>query len=558
MSRPALVFPVLQFVYFLLKQSRLPQGHILLISKQSQWTVYRILLVVATKLIQYQRFHQFVRSLQATSLLLNFLASNYQFNRRLILGVIAIKEHEIYNFLPSPTTQDNGIKHDLATPLLGALQMAISSVAISISRLLKLIDGNLLEQYCSVNNLSMLTLDLTMTAVSQESPLQAVTRHLQRFHQIRKLLLCIILSFCDDKVSCRTIFVESIATHLGIPESAGPYSDYCTSAQKMEVLHSVLSSANRTIMVCTQHLADIDSLSTMTRASVNDQNVLPLGPVKVEKVDGIATLISKLESLTLNMSQFAKVYSKDDRKLDSNRQSDKLRAFERFGHDLELIEHVHREMQREITENHSRSLLEHNLDVGLKSFRNTSIQNRISSPRSSWTQPLSRSSVSELEKASDRPRKYLSGILIEVVKVIDSSDSSEREASEIEPPIVSCDTIEKTGEIDALDASFLSKQDLAHKLEASFARIYALQTENQRLRAASPRTLAEIRSGVVCGEDTAKVCDEFGNTNGTTGVYGKTINDGTAERLCGQIDPDSKKQIALPTFLLDLESKLQL
>lgn len=491
--RPINLLKIISFVMVLLKQ--LLAGRTL---RPRHLPLVHVLLLRAAKILKFRRLQLIVATKQTLGALDEFLAANYRINKKIITRLISLKEVEQYGFLSS----GNHDKHQVHQQLLGAINFLAFSLTTTIAKLMEYVDGNIFEQYCEINSINTAFLSQSWMEYSADfdhpSPLDEVVFLINKFNQLRKLLVCQLLLM--ETLGEKNFFVYRLMNHLDIREDSCPKSIFTPVVQKLLGVDQILNQFNQVTQTFITLFDEVDKVHPTLRTREHE-NVIALNQPQVADTTQLDHLVDKLATLLTNIKYFQKYHLLTRTTTSLDEVNEKLMIFTQFADELAAVQEIHRLTLGELQCSGygglevltlPRNTLKLEGPFSLKSFH-TLDKKRFSQP-----QPL----VTLVDL--DRKSKRLSGI--NLLTVVEENEKTHEIKSPLEEgtPVVRpkrwnnryllnlvllnlsglTDMItatQLTNYDDIDDARFL-RDELRQRLEESFDRIYSLELENQALK----------------------------------------------------------------------------
>ncbi|CAN3360826.1 hypothetical protein DICA0_E31890 [Diutina catenulata] len=380
-----------------------------------------VLLVYATKVAKYHRLTTRLRTSQALGEVDKFLASNYRINRRIILHLIALKERETFG-----SVGVDPYKERLATHVKGAIQFLVFNLEVSVAKMVNYINGDIFEQYCSINNIDMAVVASSFaeyhyerTAGEPAAALDELIFLINKFNQLRKMLICQLLSVQPSPTK-KNFFVHQLMDSLMIES---PERDVATDTDGVHVpmavqltqIHAVLVQVNNTTATFASMFDQFDDVNraAIARGSHANDNVLsfastytsgaPLGHTRSQSTgapvapeSSLAPLADKLAALSTNIRFFQKYHASTRSTTSIDEVTEKIMIFHQFADELEAARALHAstlaELQRECYPSQSASSNDDTTasprvsksegPFSLKTFQNSALKKRFSLPAS--------------------------------------------------------------------------------------------------------------------------------------------------------------------------------
>lgn len=507
-SSSGCIVRLVHLIIFLLKQNLTPSS----LSHQNRLKMFKVLLISATRAIQARRLPLLIHHNKLLNQLNEFLIANYKVNKKLISGLITLREQELFE---SPLAdQQHLLEH--------ALSFLVLNLKASIRKLLPYMNGEVFEKFCQLHNVDIAILE-DVTDDSDRAVLR-ITRKLAVFNRLRKFLVCELLTI--DEPPLPNFFLSKLCDLFSIT-SKHFASSLETYGAVSEMFSSHIPIVNAFVSVFELTPAQT---SNITHQDILSDNVL--NPPNEET--NLSHLIAKLSNLTTNLKFFQKYNDLIHDLNNVDEFNEKLMIFNQFNEEISHIKDLYgstmREYQNEIylrfnvgspvstPSTSKRSSL--NEPFNPKSFHTPSIKKRFSLPTHSEP-PVP-------EKRSDKKYKRLSmGLPHGLLTVFEEKGRPQRTTSayddnyiNILPPtgyesynqaaleslnkrinsrfsvnsmnsnvsglsdLLASTQVTSFDEDDNVSTSRgnLTTEELKRKLEESYNRIYSLEDENLRLK----------------------------------------------------------------------------
>ncbi|KAK6459072.1 Mysoin-binding motif of peroxisomes-domain-containing protein [Scheffersomyces xylosifermentans] len=422
---------VINMIMYLLKQQQRVYLNKPAIPHHSQMKMFKVTLIIASKLIKYKKFKLLVMSQRNLALLNQFLLSNFDINKRLIQKLIALKELEVFYYINRKVSQKEkaereSYKHDLRSHLGSSLHFLILCMRTSISKLLPYLNGDLFEKYCSLNNIDIhfLTIeyevdDSEMTEPnssnhSEYNSLDEIVFNMNKFNQLRKLFICQLLTLNESPVK-HNFFTYTLMDQFPGADVQDDLS--MKDLMKMTLLKDIFEEHNQTSNTFISLFKNFESINRDENAFGNkfsmpqeNQDILTIKSNQLHANNNndtseeyndtnLVTLINKLSNLTTNLKYFQKYNKSTTENIDE--LNEKLMIFNKFNDDLQAIKAAYslnvKDLNAEIYQLSNQeppspsvsnssltsprsSTISANGEFNLKSFHNSSIKKRFSLP----------------------------------------------------------------------------------------------------------------------------------------------------------------------------------
>ena len=318
------------------------------------------------KLIKVKKFKLIIESNQILLNLQKFLILNYKINKKLIIQLINLKGDQL-NLISN--SSGDGFQQQLKQYLFNILLLLNLNLQNSIIKLLPFMNGELLEQYCLMNNIKIDILNqdneiistvgrgytLGSNSNSNSSCLDNVKFHFKKFDNLRKLFICQLLII--NQPSKPNFFLFKLMDQFNIDDSnsSSSFSENFFNnsvpifdSLRLKIIHDLLIDHNLTLSninglfekfeFVNQKTSTIDTTSnnTTTKDLVNDLNNSFLSKLHLDE------LINKLSNLTINLKYFQKYNNSIKNFHNIDEHQDKLLIFNQFKQDLNNIKSLYK------------------------------------------------------------------------------------------------------------------------------------------------------------------------------------------------------------------------
>lgn len=424
------------------------------LSSSSQAKIFKIILIIATKLIKFQRANLIIHTNQTTELLNTFLLCNYKANKKIVTSLISLKEMSLFNFMGNPyqSTSAEALQYrqDLKAIVLQVLHSLILNLKASIVQLLPYLNGELLEQYCSINNVNMDILSISYDKFKQRNEeediindkpneLDEVVFNINKFNQLRKFFVCQLLTINESPVK-RNFFLVKVMDQFCLPHSTKHH--FLGNDTKLKLLKDVLEAHNETLKSSYSLIDKFYSVSHFKPESNGNTTEWDskLSGLHANQVSSnLTTLVSKVSNLSTNLKFFEK-YNEATKSLNNiDELNEKKMIFKQFSDDLANIESLYHvnlaDLEDELSQvqhrndqelnqpspsaSHSNSIVDSprsSIDnsTGLKMFHNAAIKKRYSLPSNAESRAALQSPITNTfpekfnspESATSSGKKY--------------------------------------------------------------------------------------------------------------------------------------------------------
>lgn len=359
--------------------------------------IFKILFIQSLKLIRLHKLKLKLITKKNLNQTNQFLLSNYRINKYLIINLLRLKELHVYNFM---NTQDDQIliheRSNLKIHLLSTLYFLNFHLLDAIAKLFDVTNSEIFEQYVNINNVNLSTL-VNSSNQDCESPIDEVVAQISKFHQLRKLLICQLLSI-NEKSNTKSFFVYQLMDNLNLKQS--PETQVCLN-DKILLITTIFEQQVKHLEHFHSTFEKFQECSNDQKASSDFEDILEL--TKPGSESGLNTnlmgLIEKLDSISTNLKFFHKYNQSTKSITNTDELHEKLMIFSQFKDDLAQAKELYKlsinDLNNEIylvernsypSSTDGSSIKSPGLDnreFNLKSFHNPSIKKRFSLPSTS-------------------------------------------------------------------------------------------------------------------------------------------------------------------------------
>ena len=399
---------------------------ITLIKTSCNRNMLTVLLVLVLKLIRLHKLRLAILSNKNMNHLNQFLLSNYKINKHLISSLIQLKELHLYNGINGGLITDEDdltrYKYNLKSNLLNSVYFLNSNLMNSINDLFHLINGDVFEQYVSINNINLGI--ISEQTKKFESPVDEAVYSINRFNQLRKLFICQLLSI-NEKNNKKNFFVYQLMDNFNLPEGIDTPKNL---NDKLISISNIFTDQNKILQNFNLIFDKFSQTSKLVKQSHENEDILDVGKPENESPSDVnlVSLVEKLESLVTNFKYFHK-YNQSTKSINNiDELNEKIMIFNQFNDELSKVKELYQlcanDLNNDIylaqncylassTEGSSmKSPQPERGEFSLKSFHNASIKKRFSLPASTGTQVDGLSSpVQRSDKQKDRNSTSSSG-----------------------------------------------------------------------------------------------------------------------------------------------------
>ncbi|KAI5954351.1 hypothetical protein KGF54_002126 [Candida jiufengensis] len=405
-------------IIFLLKQQQNLQLGRECMNNVLQFKLFKIILYLSSKLIKIQKFKVVVETNKILNFLNKFLKSNYTVNKNLILNIIKIKGSNLNLEL-----QVN--KRQLSNFLLNSLNFLIMNLNILIMKLIPMLNGEIFEQYCVINNINLGILTQEYEN-DDNNEVQEVVFYINKFNQLRKLFICQLITINENAQG--NFFVLNLMDQFQVSEE----SKDVNNLEKCKILAEVLMDYNKTM----ENINDMFKKYEIHKIEIHD---------RIEETNlnsNLNQFISKVSNFNQNLRFFQK-YNSSLSVDNFEEQQEKISIFNQFNTELSNLKLLHKqtllELNQEINPDYvvSQKSLS-NLSspsqtttprdsFNLKTFQNSSLKKRFSlpssanSPSQSQVQPQVNSSQQPQPKQKKKYKRLSTGLPLGLLTVFEEN-----------------------------------------------------------------------------------------------------------------------------------------
>lgn len=344
-TNPLVLMHVIALTIFLIKQFAHIRSNL---RYSSRVTLFKFLLVVATRIIKFKRAALSITASRGLRRLDDFMIRNCMMNKVLITAIISLKEYDMFSFLNKAAKSSEAARFssDLKVHLNTILISLLLNIRYSISSLLPMCNGPLLEQYCDINGIQVGNLTVSDSHLSsfEDGPLtlDTLTEKLNCFNNLRRFFICQLLTVHDAPL--RNFFILKLYDSFKVQGIEKPF---LRISERLTVMDAIFS----------EHTAFIDQLlslndkfkyltSAPSTADFANDDVLS-SSIKQNRADGstalsippdhdvnLDKLIDKLTDLTTSLRYFKKYSQAISNIDDADECEEKISIFSLFESEL--------------------------------------------------------------------------------------------------------------------------------------------------------------------------------------------------------------------------------
>lgn len=341
-------------IIFLLKQFL--KGDNSKISAQNKFKMFKILLIISVKLIQFKRINLKIQSTKVLNMLNEFLVNNYKVNKKMIMNLINLKEMEMFGFMKKSKTSKNKVL-DLKKNLDNTLDFLNFNLKSSIIKLLPFLNGPMFEKYCNINNINVCALNskyqpertIEIDNTSEKITIDEITFKLNKFNQLRKFLVCQLLTV--NELPVRSFYLFQVWDQFNITECEIDevlQNDFLFFERLLviEELFEEHTSILKNFNLLIEKFEKINKVETR-QDDISNKDVLEMSnqsrhPAFESITDtNMNNLINKLSNIATNLTYFKKYNQSISSITNFDEMNEKLMIFKQFGDELNLIKELY-------------------------------------------------------------------------------------------------------------------------------------------------------------------------------------------------------------------------
>lgn len=444
-KNPLTSITLVNLLIYLLKQSRHPNPTL---SLSSRVRIFKVLLILASKVIKFKRVEAMIYSAQTLRNLDDFMLSNCKINKDIITSIITLKEVQMFTFLEKANMDDKRACYstELFTHLNTTLKLLILNMKHSVCTLLPFSNGENLEKYCQINNVQIDMAFNDTDNSEEELSLEILTSSLNNFNNLRRFFICQLLTIHDPPLG--NFFTSKIMDSFS---PAPKITSDLGTIRKLQTLQRVFNEHTKTVDQLhslyhkfrylfnpsqAKDFANDDVLSTSHMRKEDSST----GAFANDTETNLNNLINKLHSMTTSLKYFKKYSRSIVAVNDAQEHDEKLSIFRLFSSELKNCTEIYNICMKDYeSEFFSRFALP-DLDVSshsnsqrnsydkedqfsLKSFRTSSSSKRYSLNGMEAAQSLRQQGLKPLEKKNKR---VSTGLQLGLLTVVEESNNSRR------------------------------------------------------------------------------------------------------------------------------------
>ena len=355
----------------------------------TQSMMLRILIITSTRIIHCRRVRILIQSSKIMKILNGFLFQNYALNKKLITGLLRLKECEMFDFMKSSYFSENDALH-IKSSLQSALNLINLNIRNGITKLLPFVNGPMLEKFCNINDVDIFKINQSYKEYLQEELCDSTEEdkrnvhyneiffYISQFHELRKFLICELLIV--DGVPQKCLFLYEIWDIFNIDElNIDEYLlNSITFSEKLLIIEEVLSDFKDVLKVMNQTLDNFEIMnknsqrfakpSSEAGISVNLSGVIPSGEACIKN------LSHAVLGASTKLKYFSRYNSASLRAENSEESHQKLSIFQQLGIELDRINELYKislnELTNECNESQWHSTLERKKERESKETKN--------------------------------------------------------------------------------------------------------------------------------------------------------------------------------------------
>lgn len=439
---------LINLLIFLLK-SRLPRN--------KQITMFKVLLVSATKYCKLHRIYMMLQVNKTLGLQDDFLRKSYQLNKKLVSNVVNMKQQILFS-VPNM---------EISMLLNNALDVLNFNLKATVVKLVPFLNGPVFQKYCNINQVDI-------AVVLQEPKVQEtdVGTKINQFNMMRKLLICQLFSI-DEKPSVN-YFVSQLIDMVKV-EIKPPNIN---NARRLLTLQELFVDNNQ-IMENFITLFDKVPPSVAQNQSSTDTHVLLRSDLD--------KLVDRISNLATNLTFFKK-YNESTIN-DSNELSEKLMIFNQFDDEINNIKQLYKSSLNELMVQVDDGTINQQQEFSLKTFRTRNSgsykaddDNDVEKRYSTDTRGLKLSLLTVFEDGSPSnpsPPPTRDSFNQQTLDILSKGDGHPRKPNRFSVNSMNSNLSGLSeiisSKVTSYDDDMMSKEELKLKLEHNFDRIYNLQ-----------------------------------------------------------------------------------
>ena len=359
-SNSTSILCLINMIIFLLKQQQKMQitDDIQYMAPDSQFKLFKIILILASKAIKVRKFRAILETNKALNGLDEFFNVNLVMNKNLVSNLIVLRnECNGVSILEESSTnpldaniQDQSFYRNTLT-MQSCLSILNLNLRYLISKLMSIVDSDIFQQYCTLHNINFAIL-------TKESPDEISIEHekrtmedevnfilfgINKFNQLRKFFICQLLSLGD--ISSSNFFTLTLMDQFGMANE--PLNQSLKLEQKVQLLYKLLSTFNSAASSLNNLFAmagprSINTGNTTQKLSQKDYDTISMSL-------SLFQFTLKVQSLSNSLTYFNK-YNESLAMNNMDEQLEKLLIFKNFGDDLNQLKLMHKQTLAELNQ----------------------------------------------------------------------------------------------------------------------------------------------------------------------------------------------------------------
>lgn len=352
------VISVIYLIIFLLKQNMLQKGN----ANFDQTKMFKILLIISTKIVKFKRINMMLQMNKVLNHLNVFLVHNFKINKKIIVNLINVKNLKLFKHLPRVLNASSGTLGHLNY----TLNFLLFNLKSSIIKLLPIVNGPVLEQYCNINNIDLdsdLCLDqendnvdeplksnlVSNSNLDTDEALNVIIKKITLFNKLRKFLICQLLTIDGGGRGQPNFFLLKIIDKFNanafeheIKELGG---SNISLFEKLLILEEFFRDHNKVLDNFNLLFDKFEKLNKLDEMTIDNENQDILkakeeSNTEIFNNDSMNQLIMKVSNLSTNLTFFRKYNNSTiDNK---NELQEKLLIFHQFQDDIEAIKQLYK------------------------------------------------------------------------------------------------------------------------------------------------------------------------------------------------------------------------
>lgn len=401
-GRTSLLFNTLSLIIFLLKQNINVRSQF---PYQSRIRLFRILLIISTKIVSYRRIWNTIEASKSINKLEDFMISNCKINKTIITSILSIKELDMFSFLNRTEPPNKALasySEILKTHLNTILDSLILNARFSIRELLPLSNGDILEKYAEINNIPLGEISEFTDQADGPLSLESLTAKLSRFNSLRRFFVCQLLTFHDPNL--HNFFILKLCDCFKV--NFHSFTPFISCSRKLQILCRIFDDHTSTLNQLCILNTQFKSLHSFDQAVdyVNDDVLMANNQQPKDRFSdnfsfnesdlAIDQLTDKLQNLTTSLKFFKKYKNSIEVNKNAEEHEEKLSIFESFGKELNTLVNMYQSCSSDLNMEYSVNFL------GASNPSSRSTSNRNSSGIDQFNPKTFRTSARSLKKIS--------------------------------------------------------------------------------------------------------------------------------------------------------------